>query len=312
MSEFTAVQQGMTSRSIETSRPRLLEIDAATFRGKFNRAPFLIRHRLADHPLFSLSRLIELSRRLPEESVKYTGANISIATPLYDGPRTGLSTQETIRQIEECGSWMVLKNVEIDPEYRALLDGCLDEVREFSESIHPGMCQREGFIFVSSPAAVTPYHMDPEHNFLLQIRGEKQLHVWDGWDRSVLSEVELEQYFFGSDRQLVFKQEYRPKAAAFGVTPGLGLHVPVATPHWVENGDAVSISFSITFRSRASERQQIVHRVNQALRRRGVTPSPYAASAAKDWLKVLAFRVLHGAKRCVDWCRPGRSIKKQA
>jgi len=31
------------------------------------------------------------------------------------------------------------------------------------------MGRREGFIFVSSPGSVTPHHMDPEHNFLLQI-----------------------------------------------------------------------------------------------------------------------------------------------
>ena len=32
--------------------PGLLEIDGETFRSSFNRAPFLIRHHLADHPLF--------------------------------------------------------------------------------------------------------------------------------------------------------------------------------------------------------------------------------------------------------------------
>ena len=32
---------------------------------------------------------------------------------------------------------------------------------------------REAFIFISSPNTVTPYHMDPEYNFLLQIRGTK-------------------------------------------------------------------------------------------------------------------------------------------
>ncbi|HEX2489704.1 MAG TPA: hypothetical protein VHR27_09880, partial [Blastocatellia bacterium] len=41
--------------------PGLLDIDGETFRAGFNRAPFLIRHHLADHPLFSLRRLIELA-----------------------------------------------------------------------------------------------------------------------------------------------------------------------------------------------------------------------------------------------------------
>ncbi|HEY7180316.1 MAG TPA: hypothetical protein VIC84_02805, partial [Blastocatellia bacterium] len=69
---------------------RLLEIDGEAFRAGFNRAPFLVKHHLADHPLFSLRRLIELANRLPEEKVKYNGADISVATGLYEGPRTGL------------------------------------------------------------------------------------------------------------------------------------------------------------------------------------------------------------------------------
>jgi len=312
VSEFTAVHERAISRSTEGSPPELLKIDGETFRARFNRTPFHIQHQLANHPLFDLRRLVALSRRLPEESVKYNGAGIPISTPLYDGPRTGLSTEETIRQIEECGSWMVLKNVEIDPEYRELLDRCLDQIQSHSESLCPGMHQREAFIFVSSPSAVTPYHMDPEHNFLLQIRGEKVLHIWNGRDRSVLSEIELEDYFFGNRKQLVFKEEYRPKATPFALAPGAGLHVPVATPHWVQNGDAVSISFSITFRSRVSERQQIVHRVNRRLRGRGLHPTPYAASPLRDAAKYYAFLAWSGAKKLVTDGMPRQPRRKGA
>ena len=45
------------------------------------------------------------------------------------------------------------------------------------------MFRREGFIFISSPGSITPFHMDPEYNFLLQIRGEKQISIWGGKDR---------------------------------------------------------------------------------------------------------------------------------
>ena len=70
--------------------PGLLEIDDETFRAGFNRAPFLIRHHLADHPLFSLQRLVELANRLPEEKIKYNGADISVATGLYDPSDRGM------------------------------------------------------------------------------------------------------------------------------------------------------------------------------------------------------------------------------
>src|SRR5499426_4037829 len=287
--------------------PGLLEIDSETFRAGFNRAPFLIRHHLADHDLFSLRRLIELANRLPGEKVKYNGADISVATGLYKGPRTGLSIRETIQQIEECRSWMVIKNVELDPEYRQLLDRCLDEVRRFSEPIDPGMFRREGFIFISSPGSVTPFHMDPEYNFLLQIRGKKQISIWNSGDRSVLSEITLERYFSDADRQIVFKEEYQQKAANLELTPGAGLHFPTVAPHWVRNGDEVSVSFSITFRTPASERQQIVYCANAGLRGKGLNPTPPGASAFRDLAKYYGFRARSGIKRLLGGHSPSGS-----
>ena len=283
--------------SDEAPMPRLLEIDGEAFRAGFNRAPFPIKHHLADHPLFSLRRLIELANRLPEEKVKYNRADISVGAGLYEGPRTGLSVQETIRQIEECRSWMVINNVELDPEYRQLLDRCLDEVRLFSEPVDPGMFRREGFIFISSPHSITPFHMDPEYNFLLQIRGKKQVSAWDGRDRSVLSEIALEKYFSDVARQIVFKEEYQQRGSIFELTPGTGLHFPVVAPHWVRNGAEVSISFSVTFRTLASERQRIVYCANANLRKRGLNPKPYGASALRDSAKYYAFRAGSRIKR---------------
>ena len=277
--------------------PKLLDIDGETFRAGFNHAPFLIRHHLSDHPLFSLERLIELAGRLPDEKVKYNGADISVATGLYGGPRTGLSIRETIHQIEECRSWMVINNVELDPEYRQLLDRCLDEVQFLSEPIDPGMFRREGFIFISSPNSVTPFHMDPEYNFLLQVRGEKQISIWDGRDRSVLSEIALERYFSDADTQIAFKEEFQQKASIFELTPGTGLHFPVVAPHWVRNGDEVSVSFSITFRTPASERRRIVHCANGNLRRIGVNPTPQGVSSFRDLAKFYAFQAQNRIKR---------------
>jgi len=287
--------------------PRLLDIDGETFRADFNRAPFLVRHHLAGHSLFSLQRLIELANRLPEEKIKYNGADISVATGLYEGPRTGLSVRETIQQIEECRSWMVINNVELDPEYRQLLDRCLDEVRLFSEPIDPGMFRREGFIFISSPGSVTPFHMDPEYNFLLQIRGKKQINIWNSGDRSVLPEITLERYFSDVDRQLVFKEEYQQKAAIFELAPGAGLHFPVVAPHWVRNGDEVSVSFSITFRTPASERRRVVYCANADLRGKGLNPRPPGASTFRDLAKYYGFRARRGIKRALAGHSPSGS-----
>ena len=54
------------------------------------------------------------------------------------------------------------------------LTTALSEIKPFAELASTGMKQKQGFIFISSPGSVTPFHIDPENNFLLQIRGSKK------------------------------------------------------------------------------------------------------------------------------------------
>jgi len=274
----------------DQSKRRTLDIDAGVFRRGFNRRPFTIGHSLVDHPLLTLPSLIELSKRLPESNVRYNRADVDVSQAVYSAPKTGLSIQETIRQVEECGSWMVLRFVEQDPAYRALVDQCLDEIQLFTDPIMPGMFKREGFVFITSPGGVTPFHMDPEYNFLLQVRGKKTATLLDVSDRSIVSEELLEKFLSGDEYKHDFKDEYPDKAFTFELNPGEGLHFPLNWPHWVKNGDEVSISFSITFRSPVSEQREIVYKVNNYLRKRAINPRPYGQSRLVDTAKSYAFR----------------------
>src|SRR5262249_42762090 len=173
----------------------------------FGRAPFLVGHRLARHPLFEFARLLKLARRLPPPSVEYNAGDLAVNQDSHSTPRNGLSAEETIHRIENCKSWMVLKNIEQDMDYRDLLYRSLGEIEARGHPYARGICHREGFVFISSPRAVTPYHADPECNFLLQIRGSKQVSLFDGEDHSLLSEEELERFYSGAHRNLAFKDE---------------------------------------------------------------------------------------------------------
>lgn len=279
----------------DCSQRNLLDIDPAVFRSGFDQRPFKIVHHLTDHPLLTLPSLIELSKRLPESYVRYNRADVDVSQEVYAAPKTGLSVQETIRQIEECGSWMVLRFVEQDPAYRELVDQCLDEIQPFSEPVNPGMCRREGFVFITSPGGVTPFHMDPEYNFLLQIRGKKTASLLDLRDRSVVSEELLEKFLSGDPYKHEFKTEYRDKAFVVEMNPGDGLHFPLNWPHWIHNGDEVSISFSITFRTPASERRESVYIVNNYLRRRSMKPRAFGRSSLSDAAKYSLFRAARKA-----------------
>lgn len=280
------------SSALHVPGSRHLQFDLAQMQQGFDREPFPIGHTLTDHPLLQLTRLIELSASLPAASVEYNAGDLPVGQDPALTPRTGLSITDTLRRIEECRSWMVLKDVEQDPSYRQLLDECLDEVQPAIESIAPGMAGRKAFIFVSSPGAVTPYHVDFEYNFLLQIRGTKFMTVFDCQDRSVLSEIDRERAVSGAPRNLQYRDEFSTKGTTFTLQPGMGVHVPLSSPHWVKVGDSFSISLSITFHSSVSDRRIGAHKTNALLRRIGIRPRQVGQSPLIDSAKFNAHRVV--------------------
>src|SRR5262252_5082742 len=277
-----------------------LDLDPETFRAHFNRKPFLFRHHLADHPSFQLPRLAQLARTLPPSIVEYNAGKIPVSLPDWENtPYTGLSAEETVRRIEECGSWIVLKRAEAAPDCLQLLNEVMDEIEPLSEPLDPGMREREGAIFVTSPGSVTPYHMDHEINFLLQLRGSKTVSVFSASDREVLSELELEKHFSGPaiHRNMVFRERYQKRATVFELKAGYGLHIPTTDPHWIKNGNQVSVSFSAAFKTRASLHRGAVYKLNGQLRKIGLRPAPYGTGFVRDAMKYQLSRVVGRAQR---------------
>ncbi len=287
-------------RETQTETSDLLTgMDLETFASEFNRRPFMIGHRLSDHPQLQLESLVELCQRLPLESVEYNAGNLPVTQDPTRTPRNGLSPAETIQRISENKSWLVLKNVEQDPQFGRLLDACLDEMQLYTDPVAPGMRLRQGFIFISSPGSVTPYHIDPENNFLLQIRGSKRVHMFDPYDRAVLPEATIEAFFRGAHRNLKMDEALMDRGQWFDLLPGCGLHFPVVAPHWVQNGPEVSISFSITFQTDDSARRQSLHRMNSWLRQRGLTPTDVGTSRFVDASKYALVRACRAIKRMI-------------
>jgi Cupin-like domain len=285
----------------------LLEFERDQFRENFPTRGFKTSHHLCGRPEFLLPRLVELAQRLPESQVEYYAGNVPINQDRQHYRKNGLSVVDTVRRIEESGSWMVLKNVEVDPEYGKLLRAVLDDVyQQFdssrsSYSLH-GLHRETAFIFISSPNSVTPYHLDDEHNFLCQIRGHKNVSLWDPKDRTVMPESQIENMLEvwhdkGYDRHMPYREEFQERATVYELKAGEALHFPFGAPHWVKNGPAVSISFSVTFRSQMSERQSIVYFMNRRLRRLGLDPMPPERSEWRDSLKYGAFQAARQASR---------------
>ena len=269
----------------------------AALAGLYPQRPGLLRHGLCGHELLTLEALVGLSQRIRPVDSEYNRGDLPIGLDPADIPANGLDATETIRSIEHCGSWMVLKFIEQDPAYRALLHDALEPLRVLAASVTGKMLNMQGFIFISSPGAVTPFHFDPEHNILLQTRGSKTMTVFPAGDEALAPGERHEDFHQGGHRNLAWHDDFAGRGEAFELLPGNAIYVPVKAPHWVKNGPEPSISLSITWRSEWSYNEAYAHGFNRLLRRAGLKPAAPRPFPHRNMAKSIAYRAACRALR---------------
>lgn len=252
-------------------------------------------HQFADHPLLSLDALANLAEALGDDSVEYNRSDVPIGLNPDDAPSNGMGIAETIRTIAANQSWAVLKNIEAVPDYRALLHSLLSELRAIVEPKTGPMLTLQGFIFVSSPRSITPYHFDPEHNILLNLVGTKTMHAFPAGDARFAPQAEHERYHAGGHRNLPWDDTMRAHAYVAHLPPGTGVLMPVMAPHFVEVGPDPAISLSITWRSEWSYRESEGHAANRWLRGLGISPPMPPRWPRHAVLRSLAWRAARKA-----------------
>lgn len=263
-----------------------------TFAAAYPDRAVALSHDLVGHPLLSLDALALLAERMPSAQVEYNLGKLPLGIKAEDTPANGLTLGETIRTIETNGSWAVLKNVESDPDYAALLDRALAELAPIVARRTGPMLKREAFIFLSSPGSVTPFHMDPEHNILLQIMGTKRMTVFPAGDEQLVPARKSEAFHDGGHRNLDWQDGFRDRGMPVDLRPGDAIHVPVKAPHFVENGPGVSISLSVTWRSDRSIAEGELHGLNASLRKLGLPVAPVDTQPEGKRVKRLLYRVM--------------------
>ncbi len=246
-----------------------------------------LTHDLSSHPLLQMSSLIELGKRLEARGqIRTHSSGAGAGTSFHDAPclhPNGKSAVETLSDVARAGAWMSLLNVQTDPVYRGLVDEVLDDVKPLFDKKDPGMCYRGGWIFVTSPGTITPFHIDTEHNFILQIHGSKRIYVWDHRDRTVVPERGQELFHTYHSRELVtFREEFRERATVLDVKAGEGGYMPSTSPHMVENGPEPSVTISLTFYTESTIRRCLTYRGKSHLRRLGLKPPPVGRSPLQD------------------------------
>jgi hypothetical protein len=220
-------------RIVEGIQPARLSLDPAMFAENFDKRGFHLEHQLVGHPLLELLAIAALSQRLPANLLEWNAEQDGAFTEPNKLRPHHLSCADTILNLERQPARVLLLSIENDPPYRKLMDELLDQMEPLTQRSHPGMSQRQAFIFLSSKAAYTPFHFDPDYNFLLQIRGQKTIFMWDPLDRNVLPASAIDSYYAGAgsnpsyaNRHQKYRDEFMQRRGVFPCAPGRAFTSP--------------------------------------------------------------------------------------
>jgi len=270
-----------------------------TFQTAFDRKPFPFSHSVHESELFAWPMLSRLASRAEAKSGGYYFES-GCTTPgeKWRGVPEGKSLADVLENIGDSHSLIMLKRVQEYEEYRVFLKTCMEELGALC-NVDLKRIYRDPVmtILITSPGRVTPYHIDGEANFLLQIRGSKTVHIFNGDDSEVLPDIELEKFWSGEDTKAPqYREHLESRAWRFDISPGTGVSNPVTFPHWVENGDNVSVSLSMNFK-RVVDTAADAYRINSTLRKLGLRPRRPGTSPLLDGVKSSSYRAMRSLKR---------------
>ena len=272
----------------------IVSVDPTIASKNFLKQAFTLKHGLAGHPLFALPRLVELAKSMPRDRIEYNSGKVAVGARPEDVPKIDLDAVTVISSIETANAWMVIKFVNEDKDYRALLESFV-EAANLAAGRQPGdYSDLQGFIFVSSANATTPFHLDAEENILIQIKGDKFVRTFDNDDRKLISEEAME-ISPSKHRNQHYEDWYESRATLHSLKPGDAVHMPYMIPHWVSTGASYSISMAMTWKTPEVLRLNKIRLMNGTLRRLGLPQKPPGTAPALDAAKVFA----HDAFRAV-------------
>jgi len=282
----------------------IFQCDPNVFSKNFNRLPHEMRHTLAMNPLFELPALAELAQRVAlRTSPHHQRGDIHIEQgPAGASRKIELSgdkraVADLVRDIEKGQTWVILKHIEREPGYQEVFESCIRDILGLTgRKILKDIKWFEAILFITSPNRVTDYHIDRECSWLFQISGNKDIHFFDRADKDVLPDEELERYWSVSNMATTYKPQFESRAIVFPMRPGTGVHSPVNTPHWLKNGDSVSVSLSINFQFHEHVWENLF-RANHYLRRAGLTPASPGRNLFVDQVKRSAYSVVQNLRR---------------
>jgi hypothetical protein len=252
----------------------------------FKRKPFLFFHNLDSNDLFTTKSVEKLAEIWSLDNTKTGFFYLDRKFREWGSEDHKAGLLEAFRHSDLSRMRMKLSFIHTQPAYGEILETCTQELSQLT-----GVDLRKDYrapletLFLSSPNEFTPYHIDSEDSFLLQIQGNKTIYIFDGSDSEILNGLDIERYW--SQNEIAFREEIRSRGVKFEMKAGTGVHIPQHFPHMVESGPISSISLSIGYEPVTFDRD--LFRVNHQLRKLGINPTPPGKSKVIDNTKMVVF-----------------------
>ncbi len=306
------------------SHPELTtNVDWSTIPSFYPRKITRFRHQLDREPLLQMDSLRALAKRLePRGQVKFKPAvqtAVHDAFITQDADSRGRSIDQVFDHISDPASWLAIYQMNEDPQYAAFCHKLLAEVNDHVGINDPGMYGPDLAVFLSSPPAFTPYHIDQHPVFFFQVRGKKRLNLWDSFDPEVLDPALVEEFLCSKvEGKIKFREALKAKVVEIELGPGDGVYWPATTPHlthteghWVTRDNGFSLSFNISYYTNETRRRLCISALNQLLRNHSpIRPSPYGQSDLRDRIKHPFGRAFLEMRRLVkrQYMRPEQGL----
>lgn len=243
----------------------------------------LIKHNFHNHPLLQIKQLEALAHRLlPQEKCRFMASEAKQNSEFIHHAQSpdGRALAEVFRTISKPGSWVAIYNAEADPQYEKLVKEALSSVEHLVDREQPGIFNPQAFIFISAPPSATPFHIDRENNFWLQVHGRKIMNVWDSHDRSIIPAPTVENFIVDKSlHDVTLKDEFMEARYEWDLGPGEGVYFPSTSPHstrtensWVSPDNAVVVSIGMVFYTETTRKHAYIHSFNRLARKFGLSP----------------------------------------
>ena len=291
------------SATLNNLPERIFTVDPKVCARDFEQKAFLMDHSIVSDPASMMTRvqnLLERSLAIPGK-VYWNAGKRSVGQKWSDRPGRDFPIEEAFRRIRESDAWIEIYGADRDPEIHELLERGFAEISEMTGiDLKREAKTSQSLFFITSPHRVTEFHIDRQCSLLLQMHGTKTIHVYDKTDREVLPEEELERFWSVDNNAATYRPELQHHATSFLLEPGKAVHIPVNAPHWLQNGDDISVSLNLNFEFK-NEKLGNIYRANHCLRKMGLSPLPPGKSILVDKVKAHGMRFpVFAAKHVVE------------